>query len=518
MPIPEPHTPWPPPGHGKVHDTVYTWSAWFEGDRDALARAYGGAAPAPYGEYGRFFASERGDRMAQYRGGVVGRLARWFWGEPLSPEQRSPKLHIPVAADIATTSGDLLFGEAPTVTVDDDATRDRLDTLLDERVWAQLLHAAEMSAGLGGAYVRVGWDRDFAPRPLLSVIGPDVAAPVFRWQALSEVTFGWVLHRGERDEVLRHLEHHALGSVEHALFLGEGRDLGRRVPLTEHESTAELVGSLSEDGVVETGLPGLDVVYVPNRPHRGWRNHPQGRDQGQPDIAGVEPVLDALDEAWTSWMRDLRLGKARAVVPQNYLDTHGRGQGASFDLDRELFVGVNALAGTDQMPLHVVQPAIRHAEHAATVTALVERAITVAGYSAQTFGLTGEVAMTAAESYARERKTHQTRAGKIRRWRPALADLVEIMLAVDSLVFRSPVKVLRPEVEFAPIARDNPEALARTSQLLLAAEAASTRTRVATAHPDWDEERVADEVALIAGEQPATPNPDTGFTTDDLGG
>lgn len=513
MPLPLPNTPWPPPGHGALHHTYRTWSAWFEGDRAKLAHVYG-TGGYPSGPASLFFGSESGTRPAQHRGGVVGAVARWFWGEPPTPEQRTPKLHVPVAADIASVSAAVLFGEEPTLTCTDPATQTRLDELTDEQFWATIIWAAEVCAGLGGVFLRVGWDAEVAPRPLLSVFGPDCAAPTFRWGHLAEVTFARDLHRGPRGELLRHLEHHAPGRVEHALFSGDDDQLGRQVPLTEHDATTGLVDHLDTGGGIPTGLPGLDVVYVPNREHRGWRQHPIGQCLGQPDIAGVEPLLDALDETMTSWMRDLRLGKARAVVPQHYLDNHGPGRGATIDLDRELFVGVNAMASGEQMPLHVVQAAIRHDAHAATAAALLERALNGAGYSPQTFGLTGEVAMTATESNARERRTHQNRSAKIRRWRPAIADLAEIMLSIDAAVFETRVAPERPAVEFPPFAADGLEVRARAVQMLHAAEAASTPQRVRLVHPDWDDAAVQAETDLIEGERPVVPDPDTGFTPD----
>lgn len=515
MPLPEANTSWPPKSHGRFCEDYRMWSAWYEGDRELLARVYGGAAGVPYGAAAMFFGSEAGDHISQYRGGVVGAVARWFWGQPLRPEQRSPKLHVPLAADIASTSANLLFGEQPDITFQDTTTQDRLEELFDETAWAEIINAAELCAGLGGVFIRVAWDQEVSDRPLLSVLGPDIAIPTFRWGKLSEVTFYWVLERGQRGEVLRHLEHHAAGTVEHALYLGDDENLGRIVPLTEHRETASLSDSLNEDGVIPTGLPGLDVVYVKNIPHRGWRNNPVGQGLGQPDIHGVEPLLDSLDETYTSWMRDLRLAKTRIVVPQNQLETAGRGRGASFDMDREVFIGMNALI-SDGMPVELIQPAIRDEQHARTAMAFVERVIAGAGYSAQTFGLTGDVAMTATEANARERKTVQTRNGKIRRWRPALADLIEIMLMVDSMVFNSGVTVEKPDIEFAPIAHDNPEALAQTSSLLRSAEAASTETLVKMNHPDWDADQVREEILLIMADKQssALPNPDYGFAAD----
>lgn len=495
---------------GSIQEAVRTWGAWYEADREALARVYGGAGGYhPYGPGGSFFGSEHGDHISQYRGGVVGTIARWFWGQPLRPEQRSPKLHVPVAADIASASANLLFGEQPTITAEDTKTQERLDELFDETTWEQIINAGEVCAGLGGVYIRVGWDREVSDRPMLSVFGPDVTIPTFRWNKLWEVTFVWVLHRSDDGKILRHFEHHLPGFIEHALYLGEDDNIGRRVPLTEHQDTARIVESLNDIGVIETGLSRLDVIHVQNAPNRAWRNHPIGQNLGQPDIKGTEPILDSIDEIYTSWMRDIRLAKTRVMLPQAYLESTGRGTGAMFDMDREVFVGMNALVDGG-MAIELVQPTIRDEQHSRSAMGLIERAITGAGYSLQTFGLTGEVAMTATESYARERKTHQTRGSKIRRWRPALADLIEIMLAVDMIVFESTVLPVKPTIEFTPIARDNPEMLARTAQLLRVAQAASTETLVRMNHPEWRQDQVDAELIKIEAEKPEPVEPDEG--------
>ena len=491
MPLPASGTEWPPRAHAKIHREIDAWAAWWTGDRDWLASVYGTTPSATHMHAG-----------LPHRGGVVGGLARMFWGQPVPVGQESTKLHVPTAADIASTSAGLLFAEPPTLTLDDESTQTRLVELFDETLWDQLMNAAELQAGLGGVFLRVGWDQDAADRPLVSVIGPDFAVPTFRWGQLAEVTFTWVLPSDD-NRIPRHLERHAPGVVEHGLYLGDSTQLGRLVPLTEHPDTAALAGVVDASSAIDTKLDTLDVVYVSNRVARRWRGDQIGSNLGQPDIAGVEPLLDALDEAWTAWMRDIRLGKARAVVPQAHLDTAGPGRAASFNLDRELFVGMNALPGAGEMPLHVLQPAIRHAEHAATTTALLERVVDGAGYSAQTFGLSGEVAMTATESNARERKTNQTRAVKIRHWQRALPELSEIMLAVDQVVFGRPGKVDRPTVTFPPVARDSIETLARTVSTL--GDAASSETKVRLLHPTWDDDQVASEVAALGREYPMGP-------------
>lgn len=516
MPLPPPNTEWPPCEHGYIHDQLLVFDAWFTGDRELLVSAYGGwsgfgarpgfgASGTQSGFGGGWFGGDQSmpqDHPSQYRGGLVGRAARMFWGEPRHNGQRISKVHVPAAADIASTSAGLLFAEPPTITADDEGTQTRLDDLLDDRWWATVHDGAEVCAGLGGVFFRVGWDEEFTQRPIVTAIGPDLAVPVFRFGQLAEVTFTWQLSCTAVGVVIRHLENHTIGTVEHGLYRGTRTSLGQLIPVTEHPSTEILVDALDEMGQVSTGLDRLDVVYIPNLPSRRWRKHPIGCSLGQPDIAGVEPLLDSLDEAYTSWMRDIRLGKSRVIISQAWLNSYGPGKGASFDMDEELLVKVN-IAPNQDAPLELIQPAIRFDEHAGTCTALLERIYTGAGYSLQTFGLAGAVAMTATESDSRDSKTGQTRGAKIRYWKPGLTELVETMLAVDAQVFHSGVTVAPPTVEFPPEAAESIEVLAQAAQLLLAAEAMSMENRVRLVQPSLDDDELNEEVQRIKDEQAA---------------
>jgi hypothetical protein len=261
----------------------------------------------------------------------------------------------------------------------------------------------------------------------------------------------------------------------------------------------------------------LTVIGIANAPTRTWRNNPAARDLGRADISGVEPVLDALDDAWSSWMRDLRHGRSRIHVPQHMLESQGRGKGAIADLDRELYVG---LVSPPDGPLQLEQTqfAIRYAEHSATTLALLKEAVTGAGYSPQTFGLESDAALTATESWARQKRSRDTRAAKIRRWRPAMIDLVRLMLAVDRQYFRGKADPeQRPDVLWPDAVSESGQSVAQTASLLRAAEAASTETLVRMVHSDWDDELITEEVARIEGERQAAMPPalDQSAATDD---
>jgi A118 family predicted phage portal protein len=500
VPLPDPNALWPPLDHRLILEELRTFDAWYTGDRDQLAEVYSGISGYAHG--GDMLVR---NRPSQYRGGLQGRLSRFFWGEPGRLGKKPVKLHVPAASDIASTSAGLLFAEPPTITAADEASQARLDDLLDEDFWDVVTDGAELCSGLGGVFMRVCWDVEVSQKPIVTAIGPDLAIPRFRFGKLIEVTFTWQLYTPMAGTIYRHLENHSMVNgecvVEHALYQGGETSLGQPVPLTEHLDTQALVDALAEDGVVHTGLDRLDVVYVPNVPSRKWRKRTVGAEMGQPDIAGVEPLLDALDEAWTSWMRDIRLGKSRVVISQAWLHNDGPGQGASFDLDEELLVKVNIPPNQDA-PLTLIQPAIRNVEHAGTTMALLERCIDGAGYSLQTFGLSGDVAMTATESNSRDQKSQYTRGRKIRRWKPGLVDLVQLVLAVDAKVFESGVKVAPPTVVFPPTV--DLQSVAQSALLLFQAESASMETRVAMAQPGLDETERAAEVARIKAEQAAT--------------
>ncbi len=494
MPLPTADTPWPPTDP-TVQVALADWDAWFSADPDRLEQRYenrGYRQPV--------------DRPSQYRGGVVGKVARWFWGNPTSPGEKRTKLHVPLAGDIARTSSELLFSEPPKLVTDHTGTQTRLEELMDTGLQPTLLEAGEVCAALGGAYLRVVWDEEVADRPWIDTVAADRAIPEFRYGRLVAVMFWTVVEMENSRRVLRHLERHERGVIYHGLYEGSLTALGRPVPLTEYPTTAPLAGQVDAEGGITTGAPAnLTAAYVPNvRPARAWRHIPSAAYWGQSDFQGIEGLMDALDETYSSWMRDVQNGKGRIVVPQSMLESLGPGQGAAWDEDRRVYSGLNMLQRPgDANPLDVVQFAIRVQEHRDTCRELVEQAVRQAGYSASTFGETGAgAAVTATEIRARERRSMSTRARKALYWGPALADITAALLAVEAGDrFRVPgLDLTPPRVEFQDSISEGLGELANTANLLNQAEAASRETLVRIVHPDWDDNQVMAEVDQIMSE------------------
>jgi hypothetical protein len=513
---------WPPPAYQHAYQDMEVNDAWYSGDVDSLEMHY---------------ATTQAVRTA----GFWGQAKRFFMGTPVPGQQsqRPVKLHVPIPSEISRMSSQILYGEMPKVELadlDEDgdapklpdgkrkAANSRLTDLLDDSAHASFLEGGELGSALGGSYLRVTWDRSIVPdRPFITAVAPDAAVPDFRFTRLVGVTFWSDLAPVDgTNGQYRLLERHEPGTIEWGLYLAVNKDqLGTRVPLTEHPATAGLADIVSEESTVETGSELLTAVYIPNvRPVRLRRKDPVASNFGRSDYEGVDSLFDALDEVYTSWMRDIRVAKSRIFVSRDVLDVGLPGQGATFDADREVLVPVknppggfgSSAGGTPMQSLIEAQQfTIRWQEHQSTAKDILVQIFTACGYAPATFGISTDSVrtITATEVQAREKITSLTRGSKILYAKPQLQHLVAAMLDVDEYVFDGPGRSGQmPEVQFPDAAAPSIDAVAQTLQLLRAAEAASTETLVQMLNPDWEQDQIDAEVARIKAETtPTLPDP-----------
>jgi hypothetical protein len=487
MGLPEKGSAWPPPQWAPYYAEMRTDDAWYSGDRRRIARECG-----------------EEEHTAPNRRGPWNRRRE----QPRRPRHR---LHVPLPSDIAATSADLLFGDMPTIKVADRATQERLDALVDEGQLQQILHGgAEQGSALSGVYLRSTWDRDLVDRPILSVVQPDNVAPEFRWGMLRAATLWRDLPGSTASTILRHVERHEVGRILHGLYVGTPDNIGRAVPLSEHPETADLVASLGEDGAsVATGIRDLTISYVPNiGPNRLHRSSPIGRS----DFQGIRDLFVSLDDVWTSWMRDIRLARARLIVPDGYLRDYGPGMGAGFDDDREVWHSLR-MPPTEGNGITLNQFEIRVEEHQRSAEALMRQAAQSAGYSAQSFGLDGGgEPITATEVDSRDARSMVTRKKKTGYWRNPLAHSLHVQLQLDAVHFGQRIAPERPSVTFGDGVAESEQNTATTLELLQRAGAVSTATKVRWLHPDWEDNQVDAEVVAILRETGAADMADPGGT------
>ncbi|MFF5228441.1 phage portal protein [Dactylosporangium sp. NPDC000521] len=493
MPLPDkPDSAWPPRWLDPVLDKIGEWTAWYRGDPVKLAKQY------------------------EPKGSQLNR-PRTFWGEQVPDGQRPAKLHVPLARDIATTSSRLLYSEPPTLTVVNAQAQKRLDQLVDDGVHATLLAAAEVTAGKGGGFLRIVWDRSLLDRPWIARVDPAAGVPEWRWSRLAALTVWRELGRDNR-RVIRYLERHDPGTIQHAVYEGTDDMIGRRIDLGAYPDTAWLVGAegvtiTDNIGAISTGLDDrLTAVYTPNvTPAPCWDDVPGAAALGRSDLDGVEPLLDVLDETWSNLTREMRLAVARLMVPEEYLRSLGPGKGATFDVARELMTPVKTMADDDKgLNIELIQPEIRVEQHLRMVEAETRTIVQSAGYSAQSFGMDGGGNATATEVTARERTSFIGRDAKLLGQRSPVAEITETLQMIDVKIFGSGITPELPDVQFGDSVSQDPESMARTLQAYSVAEAISTWEKVKTRRPDWDDTQIGVEVDRILKETgKSVENPDT---------
>lgn len=515
MGFPKAGTAWPLPEWSPLHDMVADAAVWWEGDTSALEGHYAGPRYRP----------------SQFSGGVVGAASRMFWGKPRTSGQPRKKLHLPLAADIANMSANLLFetpaqvhlaqGEDEDDRAGNEAAANRLDALINtDAVAADLLVAAESCAAMGGVYGRIMWDQTVQPDPWIDWVDADSAIPEWRYGKLVAVTFVEVLPSIDKKTVHRLLSRHSAGRIDYQLMAGRDNNLGDIVPFAEHPSTAGL--QVDSQSGIATGSDLMTAVYIPNvKPVPGFRRNGQLKHMGRPDLpADTHGLMDMLDEQWTDLKREMRTAKARVIVPESMLDFKGAGKGMEFDSEREIYTAVADMPPEmgGGSPL-VVQPQIRAEQYLRVCDALVREVLRRAGYSPGTFGLNDNTsgAVTAREIEANSRATLQTFKAKSRYWRAGLAHLAAAIIQVDNaLNHTGAVLTDLPEVDIAPPVQETLLDKAQTLQALDSARAISTDEKVRLLHPDWDEQRVGREVGTIHSEIGVTMGDPLDVPEDDM--
>lgn len=474
-----------------------------------------------YGTYSAWYSNATADLRSIYskgagKAGVIDRIRTWFLGAKAEQTDTST-IHVSLAQEICRTSANLVYSEPAQATVEPDTegadvedVQARLDVIAGPDFEQTTISGAEISAALGGVFYRVSWDTSLAENVFVTKVDADAAWPEFRWGRLVAVTF-WRTVASTNVTVWRHLERHELdpqgvGVILHGLYEGTTTNLGHLVPLTDRAETEALAGVVDADSKVSTLTEGLAVAYAPNiLPSSMWRNDPVGANLGRSDLEGIEQKLDALDELYSAWLRDIRLGKGRLIVGESMLRDLGAGLGAGFDLDTTIFTPVKAApssAGSEKMAIEQVQFQIRTEDFLKAIDHFRRIILNAAGYSAGTFGMQDDgSAVTATEVAAREKLSYGTRKRKILGLKPALETILSKALAVDAKVFPGKgAQPLRVTVEFPDGIALDPKAIAETNQLDYNSQSSSIETRVRRANPDWDDVKVGEEVERIKDE------------------
>lgn len=490
------------------------YDAWYANDMNSLPDQVGSPATHMH-------------RGMPHTGGLVGMVSAGLVGTPVG-ENRSA-LAIPIAGDLAQLSADLLFAEAPTITLPDatdtadakatperKAAQARLELIMSsDAAHAELLRAGEYSAAHGWTYLTVVWDKAFRDHVWFRAYRADCAIPEWRHGSLSAVTL-WTEYL-RKDDRYRLLERHAPGSITFSLWKGGKDEQGAQVPLNTITETAHYLSLLpvvdadvlpeapSMDVVVKTGVQYLTVEHMPNMlPNPEWDRKGDLANLGRSDFFKLEPLFSRINALWSSLMRDFDNGMGRLSVPESYLKLNGPGKGASFDMGRQVYSPLGGLVDDGKGgTITISQFEIRVAEHLDAIVALKLEIAQSTGYSASHFGIHEGGTKTATEVNDDRTDSERTRDKKALYVRPALSRLARTALAIDALVFPGKGGQLIeevPEITFAEVSQVDPLKRAQTTQIEMLARVRSIISGVRQAQPNLTPAEAETEADLIRAE------------------
>jgi hypothetical protein len=413
---------------------------------------------------------------------------------------------------LARFSASLLFSEAPKIRLAGDADAP-LQAVLEEWLTANkvadfLLGAAASVAALGGAAIRLlDDDRISAALPAVTYHLPDAVL----WNAPHDgrYTRGGILIVTIEEEhssvVFRLLESHEPGRIRRVLYKGGPDRLGKRHDLSA--GPAEFRDLKPEQA---TGVDAPTLIR--------WENKPGGES----DLAGLEPLLDSLDECLT-----VGRVKQRASQPITYMRRF-----TTRDADSLGGLPMHNIVAIDDFParyagsgpagvavegpfpvenlLMTTQASLEADQHARYVEGLREAIISGAGYDLASWGLDREGRADSGTALRlRQSTTLRTRAIKEGMAVEAIAQMCALALAM--ILGRATVEPsLVPEVELSDgmprDGREDAEEIVRLRQ----AGVISLEEAVRRLHSDWDEAKILAEVAKIeaaAAVAPVQPTP-----------
>lgn len=401
-------------------------------------------------------------------------------------------VHYCLAKDIVRVSSQLLFAETPRIQSLSAQTQSRLDDILKKNNFpALLLQAGEIASAYGGVYITINYDPEVLDVPIINVVNPDCGYHMMRWNTPTDFVFIREIFSDE-NKIYRHMERRIKGYILNELWLGDAYDLGVRIELTDRPETESILA------VVEVSSATILAVYVPNKlPNLDYGS----LGIGVSDLQGLESMLDSLDEAYTGWVKDIRLGAGKLIVPDSIL-THEDEQTPYFDNFKEIFTilptNIMDMDNAGKL-IQNIQFAVRSGDYQIATESLISNIVTVAGYSPQSFGIQTEG--TSAESgYAlkiRERKSVSTTMLKSRYWIVALNQLLSEVILADNLWFSNHNEPQLGIEMFDGVPDDTKETAGNVIALYEAGLISKERA-IRLLNPDWSDAQIIAELQKIS--------------------
>lgn len=401
----------------------------------------------------------------------------------IDPHKVSIYVPVPWPRELCRFSAALLFSEAPSVSNLNAPTEVESIVQVND-LGAFAVRGGVLAASEGRCAIRVIKDPAISSdTPLLTLVPEDQVVWDLRHGSFYAGGMVVITRRPDPDktEVFRLLEVHTRGAVGRHLYKGDGKNLGKIVPLTELTEFASLAPN------ERTGLDRPTLIP--------WENVPGAES----DLFGLGPLFEEINEA-----ESLLLDRGRKSIPRAFVDKSLADETGRLQMDGYIFTGGSRmrapLGATNGSMIDIVDVKLQFKEHVEWVDHVTQLMVTCAGYSPLTWGIQGKTASVqrAVSGYAMKLAQLRTLLNRSPKEHMALQSLGwAIGTATAMMTKNGNVANALPVIELGDGLPNDPLDGAQEVLYLHQAVAASTRTLVETVHPAWPAERVDEEVRLI---------------------
>lgn len=432
------------------------------------------------------------DDCRAIRSSDASKLRPTGWGEGFDGRSRDYIID-PLGERIPYVWADLLFGEDPVISPVGKTDRDRMDEMVNANMLPSELHRAEwICSSEGEVWYRIHPD-DMMGHASIEFHSRYTVVPQWAGKVPGAVAFvseiAW-----DGKAVYRYVEIHGAGLMWRLLYKGteDGTKLGQQVSLSDRPETKDWEPEYQHKGDILAGRI-LNKIGV-------------DRKFGVSDYSGLGDLLLALNEITTIGQENARLtAKQRAIIPQRFLNMFG-----NLPRSAEILIATDVDQDPDKIKNDVAMiefefdatALIAYTEH------ITDRVLTRARVAPQLVGRHTEGAQTGPALRARLVDSELAAQGKGKFWDDEGPVFLQKMIAVErdyhSIAWTQP-KGKKAQEKLPSFKRSNaipedPEARSRRLAVSVNADFLSRRTAIAQDHPEWDDDRVQEEMDQIEKE------------------
>ena len=493
-------------------------------------------------EYRVWFTGDKRLLRRLYRDNIKKDSQNYFWYKAPSTARM---LHSGIPGLISTKMATILFGggyTVETVVYDENDKKDEtkakqvqdlLESLIvDLNINERLENAAENESWGGGVFMKYSHKVSLSNYPILEVANVTKAEAIIERGILTGVIFKYWYTANKKqyrlDEVYT-TNDEGDAIIRYELYELQSNSEEKNVPLETIDEGYELKYDTDgkqilndNDEFVYKGIKGMLAFYKPNKtPSHEFMDTYYGAS----DYEGALDSFDAQDEAYSELIQELRDNKSIRYIPENMIPTISveLSDGTYYDekiLPDEFITNYVKVAGDDdqntknQITIQTISD--KTEDHLKKWRVALTNAINKAGLSPVALGITGLEAIDASAESQQERNkaTLETRAKKLKIWKPFMEDMLMKLLELNSWMQKNTnanqdafAKIdlnfdnLDVNVTFGDYIITKQEDKITTWGGARSSGVASIETVIDKIHDDWTEIQKLEEVQRIKFEQ-----------------